>query len=91
MALHAALLLTPDDRTATRRAVMRASVVAQRNEGALRALDSKRILRGFSGAQRRWIALGVGMYQVFYNKPLVPLLFAACAVLFAVQLIASIL
>jgi hypothetical protein len=91
MALKAALLITPDDRAATRSAIVRASVHALRNGGVLRAPDSKRILRPFKGAQRSWVALGVALYQVFYTRPLVPVAFVACVLLLLVQLIISLI
>ena len=91
MALAAALLLTPDDRAETRSAIVRASVKATRTGGVLRAPDSKRTLRPFSGAQRRWVAIGVALYQVFYTRPLVPFAFVGCAALLLVQLIAGLL
>ena len=79
--LSVALLLTPDDRAASRLAIIRGAIWLEERGVAdpLPPYLRKRLLRGKSGGQRTWIAVGLGLYRLIRLRPLLP--FAAVGVL----------
>lgn len=75
--VKAALLLTPDDRPQTRRAIMRAAVLSCRTgQTKMPRIVRKRMTRGMSKGQQIWVGLGVGLFQLFYFKPALFCVFA---------------
>lgn len=71
LALSVALALMPDDRPATRRAVMRLALLDRK--GRLTRSSAKRALRGLSDAPRRYAEFGGAVYRVVSAHPWVAL------------------
>jgi len=68
-ALGQSLLLLPDDRPDTRRAVMRGAVWMNRagcdGIGQLLSIQQRRkLLAPFTGGQRWWVAIGLALYGI---------------------------
>jgi len=62
-----ALLLLPDDRLSTRRAVMRAGALLRRGEYDAR--QRKRLVRGMGRGQTVWVGLGAALLTGFLFHP----------------------
>jgi len=88
-AIWLALLLTPDDRPLTRRAVMRAALWHEQRglAAALPPALRKRLLRGMSRWQRTWVSVGVAFYRLARLRPMVPLLFVGMVLLTLISLV----
>lgn len=89
-ALAAALLLTPDNRPSTRRAVIRGAVLSERYGAASMPRPARRrLLRGFARGQQAWIGVGMAFYKLNRTKPWAVPLFTMALIFGAYQLIGA--
>lgn len=76
-----ALLLTPDDRGATRRAIMRAALwLDASGERVLSRPARRRLLAGMGRGQRTWVGWGVAVFLMLRRR-------AGLAVVFVVAVL----
>jgi|GEM_PF-2855374 hypothetical protein len=75
IALGLALVVTPDDRIATRRRIMRGAVMVERDGRPPSAQQQRQLLGGHSGLQRTFIAFGIAMFVLARQRPVVLALF----------------
>lgn len=69
-ALSLALLLTPDDRAATRRRIILGALLSEEVWPApLDRVTRRGLLRGLARAQRTWVGVGIGLYRVSRVRP----------------------
>lgn len=81
LALALALAVTPDDRPASRRAVLRGAAWVNRSpSNRLSLVQQRKLLAPFSGSQKRFVAFGVAMYALLLRRMPTLLLFLVTVV-----------
>lgn len=72
-------------------AIMRVATIQERSGFApLPLVRRKRLLRGMSGAQKAWVSIGISLYGIARNRPLVLPLFSIALIYFATRAISLI-
>lgn len=88
LALTLALALTPDDRPATRRALVKAAATTRRQPAArLSRKQEVRVLGGLDGWPRRWAIFGIVVLRLLLRRPWIVVLAIVALVVAIAQLV----